>query len=102
MGPCAAAAACCCLLLGQLVSVGLLPGLDYIWHHGVNQRQRLNGPSIKQSPILRRKEEISYPNFPYVNNEVSIVIIIVSSQNKKNCGHAKGGTSSCQPKRNFS
>lgn len=45
--PCTAAATSRLLLLGELVSVGLLPGLHYIWHHGIDQRQRLDGPPIK-------------------------------------------------------
>lgn len=47
LGPCAAATASCRLLLGQLVPVGLLPGLNYIWHHSVDQRQRLDGSAVK-------------------------------------------------------
>lgn len=42
LGPRAAATAGCLLLLlllGQLVPVCLLPGLDNVWHHGINKRQ---------------------------------------------------------------
>lgn len=43
------------LLLRELLSEGLLPGLDDIRHHRVYQRQGLYGPAIKYCTILQGK-----------------------------------------------
>lgn len=45
------------LLLGHLVPVGLLPGLDHVGHHGVDERQGLDGPAVEQRPILDRQTD---------------------------------------------
>lgn len=47
------------LLLGQLVSVGLLSRLHDIWHHRIDERQRLDGPPIKKGPVLHGRESTS-------------------------------------------
>ena len=41
------------LLLGQFVAESLLPRLHYVWHHRVDKRQRLDGPSVKHRTILQ-------------------------------------------------
>lgn len=40
------------LLLGQLLAEGLLPRLHRVWHHRIDERQRLDWPTIKHRTIL--------------------------------------------------
>lgn len=43
------------LLLGQLVAEGLLPRLHHVGHHGVYERQRLDGPTVEDRAVLPRQ-----------------------------------------------
>lgn len=59
------------LLLGQLVSVGLLPCLHHIRHYRVDERQGLDRPSVEQRAVLGTPDKLVILKCKLLNNYCS-------------------------------